>query len=168
MEREFKRLCDLELKEGDVIEWDHRDPDNWFGPRTYTVDSEGVPRHEDRGYLSPKGNALCRVIHTNAPKLWKDMTPEEKGALLLAHHEGKVIEWYDPVEDIWLIEGYHDWDPELSFRVRPEPKVETVTVEGWVEFGKWWTGKRVPGVMHKITLTITDGEVDETAKVERI
>jgi hypothetical protein len=28
-----------------------------------------------------------------APKLWRDMTPEEKGALLLAAHEGKVIEY---------------------------------------------------------------------------
>ena len=30
----------------------------------------------------------------DTPTLWKDMTPEEKGALLLANHEGKSIEWY--------------------------------------------------------------------------
>jgi len=30
---------------------------------------------------------------TPTPKLWRDMTPEEKGALMLAAHEGKVIEW---------------------------------------------------------------------------
>lgn len=31
---------------------------------------------------------------TNEYKLWRDMTPEEKGALLLAKHEGKRIQCF--------------------------------------------------------------------------
>jgi hypothetical protein len=59
------------------------------------------------------------------PKLWRDMTPEEKGALLLAEHEGKVIECY-------FLSGWVECNPEWyefnAYRVRPEPKRETERV----------------------------------------
>jgi hypothetical protein len=77
----------------------------------------------------------------NKPKLWKDMTPEEKGALLLAHHEGKDIEWtgcaarqtggWDPWE---VCDSRYLWDGEwcghgFAYRVKPEPKREKVTAQ---------------------------------------
>ena len=62
-------------------------------------------------------------------KLWKDMTPEEKGALLLAYHEGKVIEWcYGYGKEFYVNgssaeEGLHPvWADCCSYRVKPEPK----------------------------------------------
>lgn len=64
-------------------------------------------------------------------KLWKDMTPEEKGALLLAYHEGKVIEWcYGFCEpSTFRVDGSSAkggmepcWDPKCYYRVKPEPK----------------------------------------------
>lgn len=66
--------------------------------------------------------------HNPTPKYWRDMTPEEKGALLLAHHEGKEIEVYD-TEDGW-VEAHHGWFPHEAYRVRPEPKreIENVTI----------------------------------------
>ena len=56
------------------------------------------------------------------PKLWRDMTPEEKGALLLAHHEGRVIEvWrYD---DKWVGTEPH-WNGFNFYRVKPAPPRE--------------------------------------------
>ena len=68
------------------------------------------------------------------PKLWRDMTPEEKGALLLAAHEGKVIEEWTPdirgVNPQWL-----EWHPQPKFmldgrayRIKLEPKIETVAL----------------------------------------
>ena len=61
------------------------------------------------------------------PKLWRDMTPEEKGALLLAHHGGRTIErWVDEslgwkiVPPMWMLEH--------AYRVSPEPKRETVVL----------------------------------------
>jgi hypothetical protein len=74
---------------------------------------------------------------TQEPKLWKDMTPEEKGALLLAHHEGKVIEWnstHAPGDwGDWGACGEDClWDGEwggdgFAYRVKPEPEREKVT-----------------------------------------
>lgn len=52
------------------------------------------------------------------PTLWRDMTPEEKGALLLAKYEGKVIDTY--VHPVWVsYQGsiYHG----DAYRIRPEP-----------------------------------------------
>ena len=69
-------------------------------------------------------------------KLWKDMTPEEKGALLLAYHEGKVIEhtlwsgngWFEIRKDY---EGRVGWYDDLAYRVKPEPR----------EFWLWCNGE---------------------------
>jgi hypothetical protein len=81
------------------------------------------------------------------PKLWRDMTPEEKGALLLAHHEGKVIEAY-------LFNEWHeaDWStrpypmPSVAYRIRPEPKRETVTRH-----------LSHAGVAYPVTIDVVDG-----------
>jgi hypothetical protein len=61
---------------------------------------------------------------TQEPKLWKDMTPEEKGALLLAHHEGKDIESFGGTD--WY-RAYPSWADDVAYRVKPEPKREKVT-----------------------------------------
>jgi len=65
---------------------------------------------------------------TREPKIWEDMTPEEKGALLLAEHEGKTIEWRALVSVPWReqrrkMPEYHF---NLYYRVKPEPKREMV------------------------------------------
>ena len=64
---------------------------------------------------------------TDTPKLWRDMTPEEKGALLLAHHEGKVIEYYD--HGVGWVTERPIWDDYCAYRIKPEPKRETVEVK---------------------------------------
>jgi hypothetical protein len=65
------------------------------------------------------------MTHEDTPKLWKDMTDEEKGALLLAHHDGKEIEFWAYCE--WI--GINPfWLDDFAYRVKPEePKRETVT-----------------------------------------
>jgi hypothetical protein len=55
------------------------------------------------------------------------MTPEEKGALLLARHEGKDIEefgWWGP--DHWRV-ARPKWVDNIAYRVKPEPNREKVT-----------------------------------------
>jgi hypothetical protein len=67
----------------------------------------------------------------DGPTMWQDMTPEEKGALLLAHHDGKEIQW--------TYEGWFEWGNALTvenslwknfcaYRVSPKPVVETVVL----------------------------------------
>ena len=62
------------------------------------------------------------------PKLWRHMTDAEKGALLLAQHEGKVIEWLD-CAGCWNATPC-PWKGQYAYRVRPEPKVEAVKLHG--------------------------------------
>lgn len=64
-------------------------------------------------------------------KLWGDMTPEEKGALLLAYREGKVIEWCYGFRspNTFVVDGSSSsvgmapqWSETCAYRVEPEPK----------------------------------------------
>ena len=56
---------------------------------------------------------------------WGDMTPEQQGALLLAHHQGKTIELKGCVYNKWLdvCRPTPLWDKNMSFRIKPEPVV---------------------------------------------
>jgi hypothetical protein len=60
------------------------------------------------------------------PKRWRDMTPEEKGALLLARHEGKALQcnWLDGTG--WLNTDNPTWQADIVYRIRPESKRLTV------------------------------------------
>jgi hypothetical protein len=79
-----------------------------------------------------------------APKTWRDMTPEERGALLLAHHEGKVIEtWF---RGAWINKGHGGWGKQNAYRIRPEPKRETVTRH-----------LSHAGVAYPVTIDVVDG-----------
>jgi hypothetical protein len=103
------------------------------------------------------------------PTLWRDMTPEEKGALLLARHEWKMIQcsfdggpWSD-------CEGGVLWLGGMSYRVKPEPAVETVTLFGGYVGEVWgFADFRMAADTHKLALTIIDGEVQPVATVEKL
>jgi len=91
--------------------WDGADQDHFVHKNEIVRIEERTMRNEDK------------------PKIWRDMTPEEKGALLLAHHEGKDIEafgvsYLDRWEDIYFI-----CDKDCAYRVKPEPKRKTVTAK---------------------------------------
>lgn len=101
------------------------------------------------------------------PRVWSEMTPEEKGALLLAEHEGKVIERArygvkqsatDSDKMVWHEFDLHDVLPSDVVRVRPEPKRETVA-DLWGDWG-WSLGNKTPGATHRITFTTLDGKPD--------
>ena len=64
------------------------------------------------------------VEHRETYKVWGEMTPEEKGTLLLAHHEGKTIE-YLRFDDVWAEDSSPFAFRELRYRIKPEePSVE--------------------------------------------
>ena len=95
------------------------------------------------------------------PKRWGDMTSEEKGALLLAHHEGKVIEVRAENCDIWYIRENPNWSENGIFRIRHEPVVETVVMHGEQSYCGFWgfdTGSNT--AEYRITFDTIDGEPD--------
>ncbi len=96
---------------------------------------------------------------TPAQKIWSDMTPEEKGALLLARYEGKAIQSnhtheYNP--DDWN-DCIPEWCQEAAYRVKPEPKVEMVKTHGcWSPKGQ----KPKTQYVYEIEFNIVDGHPD--------
>jgi hypothetical protein len=121
-------LKELNVKPGDVVECVYSDSVRY----RHVVDrvTNGIYYNQAPG--GALGDAAPWRIVSRAPetpKVWRDMTPEEKGALLLADHEGKVIEvfrekrgWEVPLCNI------PRWTPHLAYRIRPEPNRETVTL----------------------------------------
>lgn len=96
---------------------------------------------DDWPWIVTSGNGICwrddgcpvtsgspRLVAewTDDPKLWRDMTPEEKGALLLAHHEGKRIQIYRALDKMWELIKSPCWSECHAYRVHPEPKREMV------------------------------------------
>jgi hypothetical protein len=91
--------------------WDGADQDHFVHKDEIVRIEEGPMRNEDK------------------PKIWRDMTPEEKGALLLAEHEGKAIEEFGTAyPDAWY-ETDPYWDNGCAYRIKPEPKRKTVTAK---------------------------------------
>ena len=88
------------------------------------------------------------------------MTPEEKGALLLAAHEGKVIEYKGPSSD-WTV-GTPFWAESHAYRIKPEPKVEAVTVYMKLNCNGNWIGTESKHCTHKayVTFNLIDGKPD--------
>lgn len=62
-------------------------------------------------------------------KLWKDMTNEEKGALLLAHHEGAIIEYLSNSGKGWVpvFDNSPRWGNNECYRIQ----LQTTTHQVW-------------------------------------
>ena len=70
------------------------------------------------------------------PQQWMDMTPEQKAALLLAHHEGKQIQfadWWEPRGWKWIdLQCIPPWHDTHRYRVKPNAAPATAQgVDGW-------------------------------------
>ena len=122
------------------------------------LECHGVSYGIKSGKCDWKFRIVSRASDPDTPKLWRYMTPEEKGALLLAHHEGKVIEFEGQG---WHKVAFGDpgWYDYTAYRVSPEPKRETVTLY----FGELKQGallRKVRTDTHRITFDLIDGKPD--------
>lgn len=156
-------LKELGVKPGDVVELVCGDfcgfsRDQTDKPKKLTVDDRGWASIGGFGYnpsLDEKYNRKFRLISRAAetPKLWRDMTPEEKGALLLAHHEGKSVEFTrSSMGYKWMIvAGRSEWCDGNAYRVKPKR-----TKSEWSE----WFISKADGT--------TKLNLSECAEVERV
>ena len=95
---------------------------------------------------------------TDTQTLWCDMTPEEKGALLLAHHEGEEIE---VMGSKWVTTNKPVFHGAYAYRIKPEPKIKTVALCYRQDVGQ---------VKNRIgTINLIDGEPDcDSIKMEKV
>ena len=82
------------------------------------------------------------------PKTWGEMTDAEKGALLLAHHQGVQVEYMLFVTGEWRVSPAPMWNSCHAYRIRKEPVRETVELFiknaagcGWGETDIGLTGR---------------------------
>jgi hypothetical protein len=72
----------------------------------------------------------------DTPKLWRDMTDAEKGALLLAYHDDEVIDYFSH-STVWRSIDQPMWNPGYAYRIKPKaPKVEKI-----VEYFTYFPGE---------------------------
>lgn len=111
----------------------------------------------------------------DSPTIWRDMTDAEKGALLLADHEGKAIEFKNiPVSTEWMIAG-PKWSSWCSYRIKPDQVREVVVLRG-NDFGKdnstHWSFRASGHIgedKYRITFETLDGKPDcSTVKMEEL
>ena len=83
------------------------------------------------------GCVMCDLgVCDDTLTIWCDMTPEEKGSLLLAKHEGKEIEFWANSFDGW-VNHYPTWSDHKAYRIKPEePKKPR---EVYISRGKYST-----------------------------
>jgi hypothetical protein len=90
---------------------------------------------------------------------WGDMTPEQQGALLLAHHQGKTIEVNCWESGEWVKITYPTWGSPSAYRVKPEPVVVHHEMHNLVHDGKlesFKKGKHFTST-HVLTYDTEDG-----------
>lgn len=127
---------EINAKPGDVIKCirhKYTQYDTFIPGKEYTVDEDGLVQNESG--IKRLGNcAVWRIVSRasdDIPKLWRDMTDAEKGALLLAHHEGEAIQlWHS--RGGWVESVEFGAVEDIAYRVKPEPVQETFTHEQWV------------------------------------
>ena len=123
-------LSELDVKAGDVVEClinSVGDEYNRENPFTIDYDLGAFNNTERYGYNDTcEYRLISRASHT--PRTWAELTDEEQGKLLLAHHRGEVIEFWVNHSDYWTVinePAWHDWAP---YRVQPQPKPITTDV----------------------------------------
>ncbi|WP_333846885.1 hypothetical protein [Phaeobacter italicus] len=109
-------------------------------------------------YTEKYGKTKSVVGELGGTKTWGEMTEEEKGELLFAHHEGKVIEWeYPPAPSGWgELSPENLWKDEFAYRIKPNPVRETVTLKRDRTTGAMWSENGTDDVV--ISYTRTDGK----------
>jgi hypothetical protein len=183
MTHEYKTLAELDVKPGDVVCSKRGCPrtvlriagDTCYFRNDFIGGQEGWDMDG-----APQWRIVSRAPDTDAtdsPTLWRDMTPEEKGALLLAEHEGKVIEKYDCWGERWGISAPVEWLSLDAYRVRPEPETRTielflgfvkkdasVSLGGEVNSWAWGLNKIVGRDNAKVTVTIKGDQIEAKAE----
>lgn len=174
-------LAELKVKPEDVVECVENSGCPWWTVgEQYEVTKDGSPE-DDSGFTygdfyDPQPAITFRIISraSDTPKPWGEMTDAEKGALLLAEHEGKEIEVRAPeidhtgeIFDYRWREKNEGFLPDLAYHIKPEPKRETVTLYHGPGDTLAFTGYKRAKDDVVITYTRTNGKPDlDSIKME--
>lgn len=165
----FKYAKDTDFKEGQEYIYEVRGGEKRFVKMVrgelVLVDNSGVMRNFN---LKTSPCSKYALIKDVGPTLFGQLSDEEKGALLLAHHQGKTIEWWLTQTKVWSTNSSPEWSPLRTYRVKPEPVVQTVVRY----LGATLTGtnsRKTKPTTHKLSYNIVGGEIDcSSVKLEEL
>lgn len=128
----------------------------------------GVGYDESINDLDVEALSVKRRSYTSDnPQTWDEMGESEKGALLLAQYESKVIECWIGEEKGWCPIGKGVFYPEGAYRIKPVREVVEMagclskTVKGLWEFDTM-TACHEMEADYRITFETVDGKPDCT------
>jgi len=125
-----------------------------------SIGGRGPTIKGDHNGLSAAWELVSRAGSTDAVDeypIWRDMTPEAQGALLLAHHTGDIIQFFS--YDEWLDIQDPNFARRDKYRVKPaNPVVVTHEISGSDKL--LWGFNRADCDTHKITYNTIDGVID--------
>jgi len=105
--------------------------------RRWEDDEDDVLYPQVRYRVKPEGTDAAPArepikIKPNGPTLWRDMTDEEKGALLLADHEGADIHVWEPLAEAWRLLDFGEFMflDYRAYRVEPAATREPIKIQG--------------------------------------
>ena len=155
------KLEELNLQPGDVVKvrWSN-------AARSWTI-SEITPegkflarrnkRHPWTQPVSLDRSCIWTVVHRirDEQVAWREMDDTEKGALLLARHEGKTIERC--VNDEWV--SYQgSIEPDGAYRIKPEPIVAYRTMFCTSD-GYEWSDICLAAHARSVDFPLVDGKI---------
>lgn len=164
---EVGTLKELDVKPGDVVELVCSDA---FKGHTYTIqedtrvlDNDGSGHYYGfvRDDISfPRTWRIISRVSDN-PKTWSELTDAEKGALLLAELRGETIESSHNRGKKWKDNPNKLWHERHSYRIKTEPKRETVNLAVWQTDGHFYEEIG--------TIDMIDGEPDcDSIRIEKL
>lgn len=68
---------------------------------------------------------------TQNAKTFGEMSKAEKGELLLAHHEGRVVQAFGKIPNKWIDCDEPSWFAHCAYRIRPEPNITAAKSVTW-------------------------------------
>ena len=173
---ETRTLAELNVKAGDVVEYISNGTVNTVNEAS-VLGEDSCYEGQVRADLSEYGWGIFdqeqfRIISrtSDTPKTWGELSDEDKGPIALAFVQGKAIEDMTSNGEWVDMDGprFHD---TRKYRIRPEPKRETVAKFGYFAGSEWVFGSGPPSIYdtHSITFTTTDGEPDlDSIKMEAL
>jgi hypothetical protein len=156
-------LAELNVKPGDVVEWFNTSVVNPMEVISASIITSGAFEGQVEAVLSGYGSGIFsveqfRIISraSDTPKTWGEMTDAEKRAVALAFVQGRTVQcWQDgDTPEYWADIPDPNWNDDCKFRIKPEPKRETVTLCGSdIRLKPFIAG-------HRITFETIDGKPD--------
>ena len=160
-----KTFTELGYKVGDTVRCVDSDWEVYTLGNEYLLEAyKGIPTIDrEHNGRSATWELVSRAGSTDTPDdeylTWGDMTPEAKGALLLAEHDGVVIQEWNDGWKLWQFTDCSSRYNDTKYRVPPAVPV-IVAYEVFGRPGFFWGSITDNRDTHKMTYNTIDGVID--------